>query len=271
MARKKLSEKDQQAPYAHFYHRQSAKINASVLESIRNGDHRPADALAFDNKNDLLQPAYLPIENGHCRLRDGSFFVAVRTEMPNVTGEMIDWWFDWHPHDALRYRIWFPETHFGTRFQRDQECAAGDLPYWHTTHFPVEDIGLGVEEVIIRFVPPSEFGFDVDRFEESDIETIVCGYVGSVGRRMTEHTRMCHLVRRFEGGVEMRSRFWMGAEVKFHPFIGSSVLEYLVNNKIARRMLMPSKTGLCMAFHCAQEYSNLGEILPELFNSFGPR
>ena len=28
---------------------------------------------------------------------DGSVFVAVLTEMPKVTGDMLDWWFWWHP------------------------------------------------------------------------------------------------------------------------------------------------------------------------------
>lgn len=32
---------------------------------------------------------------------------------------------------------------------------------------------------------------------------------------------------------------------------------------------MPSKTGLAMALHCAQEYNNLSEILPELYAAYG--
>ena len=36
------------------------------------------------------------MENGYCRMPDGSFFVAVRTEFPNATDKMFDWWFEWH-------------------------------------------------------------------------------------------------------------------------------------------------------------------------------
>ncbi len=41
-------------------------------------------------------------------LADGVGQVAARTPMPGVGPEMVDWWFDWHPREAIRYRIWHP-------------------------------------------------------------------------------------------------------------------------------------------------------------------
>ena len=130
-------------------------------------------------------------------------------------------------------------------------------------------MGLGNEKVIIRFVSPAEFGFDTSRFVESQVETIICGVVGSVVRRMIEHTRMCHLVRQTKDGLEMRSRFWMGGNVEFEPFFAKRLVENWVNTKFARNRLMSAQTGYFMAMHCAQEYNNLAQILPELYQIYG--
>jgi isopenicillin N synthase-like dioxygenase len=37
-------------------------------------------------------------------------YVAALTDMPNVTGEMIDWWFAWHDTDQA-YTLWHPRDH----------------------------------------------------------------------------------------------------------------------------------------------------------------
>jgi hypothetical protein len=268
VTRPELAETEKAKPYAEYYHKPPAVIPETVREDLLNRSHAPEDALPFENINDLLLPGYLSLENGHCRLPNGSFFVAVRTEFIHATSDMLNWWFDWHPQDSLRYRIWYPESHFAVRMERNQEPAPNHLPHWYTTHYPVEDIGLGKEELTIRFVPPAEFGFDTSCFHEAHIETVICGFVGSVTRNIRQHTCMCHLVRRFSGGLEMRSRFWIGNRILFPHFIGSAVVERIVNTKTVRRFLLPSKTGMAMAMHCAQEYNNLAQILPELYQAY---
>jgi hypothetical protein len=132
----------------------------------------------------------------------------------------------------------------------------------------VEDIGFGKETLSIHFVPPSEFGFDVSQFGVANIVTAVCGLVGSMDRHLKQQAYMCHLVRRFDGGFEMRSRFWIGRDIRLDPFIGSSIIEKLINNGIARTLVLSSEMGLAMALHCAQEYNNLSEMLPELYTIY---
>jgi hypothetical protein len=70
--------------------------------------------------------------------------------------------------------------------ERNQEPAPHHLLHWHTTHYPVEDIGLGKEELAIRFVPPAEFGLDTSRFHQARVETVICGFVGSVTRNIRQ-------------------------------------------------------------------------------------
>lgn len=133
----------------------------------------------------------------------------------------------------------------------------------------LENIKRGKEKLSIHFVPPAEFGFDTSRFEDAHIVTVICGFVGSVTRNIKQHTCMCHLVRRFSGGLEMRSRFWIGNHIQLHRFIGSVMVERIVNIKTIRKLLLPQETGLAMALHCAQEYNNLAHILPELYRVYG--
>jgi len=269
MTRAVLTETEKQQPYAEFYNRPSATIPESVLSEIKNRSYQRDDALLIENINDLLLPGYLPMETGYCRMANGSFFVAVRTELRNTTSEMINWWFDWHPKESLRYRIWFPESHFDITMKAGQKQTPNALPYWYTTHYPVEDIGLGRETLSIHFLPPSEFGFDSTRFDEANVETVICGVVGSVSKNIKEQARMCHLVRRISDGLEMRSRFWIGDRVLLPHFIGSKLAEKIVNTRMIKNLALPSNTGFVMAMHCAQEYNNLAQILPELYQTYG--
>ena len=48
---------------------------------------------AFDRKNDVLTDNSLQTEVGYTRLPNGDWLVAMTCPMPNVTPEMLDWWF----------------------------------------------------------------------------------------------------------------------------------------------------------------------------------
>ena len=271
--RPELNDAEKKESYAKYYNRKSAKIPARVIRDIQNGPYPKEDALLFEKINDLLNPGYLSVENGYCNMPDGSVFVAVLTEMPRVTGGMLDWWFWWHPINPLRYKVWYPETHFGTTLDVDQdEYKRRKGPYcqryWNTTNYPVEDIGIGTDTLSINFVPPSAFGFDASRFDEANVATVICGKVGSVTKKLQQHTHMCHFVRRKGTGVEMRSRFWIGHTILRAGMSEKSIINRLINKKVAKKLLLPKKVGFAMAMHCTQEYNNLAEILPELYDTY---
>jgi hypothetical protein len=271
--RPNLTEREIQEPYAEFYNRGQAKIPSMVIDDILNSPYPEKEALLFENINELLNPGYLPLETGYCKMPDGSVFVAVLTEMPDVTGDMLDWWFWWHPINPLRYKIWYPETHLGTKLDVDMEeyisrSGPYNQRYWNTANYPVEDIGVGKDTLSIRFIPPYDFGFDISRFETAGVATAICGIVGSISKKIRQHTYMCHFVRNKNNGVEMRSRFWIGHTVIRDGVSEKSIINRLINTKFARKILLPKKVGFCMAMHCAQEYNNLAKILPELYETY---
>lgn len=268
-----LTTAEKQEPYADLLYLESASIDKQVLRETENGPGNPNSAMQFNCINDLLAPGYLPMENGYVELLDGSVFVAILTPMPNVTGEMIDWWFWWHPLNSLRYKIWYPQAHFSTKLDVDQkEYINRKGPYreryWNTTNYPVEDIGTGTDTLSITFIPPEEFGFDTSRFDKGGVETVVCAKVGSVGKKLTQLAKMCHFVRKSENGVEMRSRFWIGHKIQKKGMKEDGLINTFINKPMIKKRLIPKGIGHAMAMHCAQEYSNLASILPDLFYNY---
>jgi hypothetical protein len=239
-----------------------------VRSAIAAGPIDPARALALADARRLLDPAPLAVETGWCTLADGVVYVAVRTAMPAVSGEMVDWWFDWHPRESLRYRVWHPAAHRANSLT--PPARAGAKAHWGAVHHPVEDVGVGVVHARIAFAPPSQMGMADDVLETPDVATVVCGMVGDERRRM-RHTPMFHVFLRDRsgGGVVLRSSFWLGAAVRPYGPLGA-VGERLLNNRRVRRATLPAALPRALATHCAEEYANLAELLPELYTRFGP-
>jgi hypothetical protein len=249
-----------------YLERTMAPPQAATLEAIEAGPIDTAEALALEDLDRLLEPAPLPAETGWCTLPDGCGYVAVRTEMPGVTGEMVDWWFDWHPREALRYRIWHPRAHLDNSVEPASEVGA--KAHWGTVHHPVEDVGTGVVRARIEFVAPSRIGFAGDALRDERVATIVCGYAGDDSRHV-RHTPMCHVFLADGGGVVLRSRFWLGAALRPYGPLGGFA-GALINRRAVRERTLPRGLPAALARHCAEEYANLGSLLGELYGRFGP-
>ncbi len=236
-----------------------------LLAQIDRGPIDPRDALALGDLDRLLDPAPLPRETGWCTLPDGVGYVAVRTAMPRVTGEMVDWWFDWHPRDSLRYRAWHPSAHLANSLEPPR--TPREKAHWGAVHHPVEDVGLGVVHARIEFCAPSELGFTGDALDDPRVAAIACGYAGDDRLRM-RHTPMVHVWLRDGEGTVLRSRFWLGAALSPYGPLGA-LGERVLNRPAVRRRAIPRRSPAALARHCAEEYANLGAVLPELYGRFG--
>jgi hypothetical protein len=251
-------------PLGEYLSRPLEQPPAEVLGPIERGPIDPADALQLADVQALLDPAPLACETGWCTLADGVGYVAVRTAMPSVTGEMVDWWFDWHPREPLRYRIWHPSAHIDNSLQAP--ARGGAKAHWGAVHHPVEDVGMGVVHARIAFQRPSRMGFSGDALDDEDVATIVCGYAGD-DRRRVRHTPMYHVFLHEGDGVVLRSRFWLGAALRPFGALGAPG-ERLLNNRFVRGRALPAGLPRALALHCAEEYANRGTLLPELYARF---
>jgi len=231
--------------------------------AVAAGPMRPADALGPDGLDRLLDPHPVDVETGWCTLADGVGYVAARTPMPGVTAEMIDWWFDWHPRESIRYRVWHPLAHVANRLEPPP--APREKPHWGAIHHPVEDVGVGVAHARISFMRPTQIGFSTDALDLPEVGTIVGGHVGD-DRRRSRHTLMVHVFLNEGGGVVLRSRFWFGALMRpYLPGPLAAPLVPLMNTRAARTRLLPTDLPRAVAHHCTEEYANLAELLPDLY------
>ena len=127
--------------------------------------------------------------------------------MPGVSPEMVDWWFDWHPREAIRYRIWHPPAHFENSLQAPSEPGA--KAHWGAVHHPVEDVGVGVVHARIASRTP-RLGMSPAALAGPLVGTVLAAEVGD-DRRHVRHSLMFHVFLREDDGLVLRSRFWLGA------------------------------------------------------------
>lgn len=257
-------------PYEHYFDG-SLRLRADALQAIRH-PMDPADALDPADVNELLDPGYHSVENGFCELADGSAYVASRVVFPGTTGEMYRWWFWWHSVEPARYTLWYPYNHVAVRPVDRDALTRPDLTheerYVGSTHHVDEYIGSKLVQVAIRFVDPAELGLDTSRFEAAGIVGQACARV-SFRRFPLEMVTMVHLARRIDDGIEQRSRYWIGHDVKLR--IGSrslSIDKWGVTRRMKRRL-----GGLRVAYeqllHDQIEFTHLSAFLPDLWHEFG--
>jgi hypothetical protein len=255
-----LSEEDKKKSYAKYFDRPMEPIPAEKLAVLQAGSIDPALALQIEDRNKLFDPGYLENEVGYTVLPNGTGYLANLTVMPDVTTEMFDWWFAWHPLDDLRYVIWDPEDHFYARTDNRAHNLNANLSLkergYGVKHAVLEDIGAGPDELIIEFESPGFYGFDESKIGTKYCSSIVCGNghspnpgPGSVAAFMT------HFVRELEQGIELRSRFW----------IGYQIIDKKAVSVLPPGVSVPIEAPMGLFAHNITEFTNLSTLLPLVY------
>lgn len=232
----------------------------------------PAKAIGPEQVNDLLNPGYLDVEIGWCNLPNGAGFIANKILYPDVTADMIDWWFAWHPLEDLRYRIWYPPQHAGIMLSPESRKRILDenVPMreknWGAVHYVTENCDNIMENICIHFLSPQDFGFDMSRFKEPNIATFAGGYGWAVAtdkkdEDITAPALMCHTFRNTPDGLEHRTRFWMGYRLSY----GKPEL------CLPPGVSVPVKAVQGLARHNVKEFTRFKYFLPRIYKEFGGR
>ncbi len=261
--RKKLTIEEEKKVYSKYFYEKIAEPNKELLEILKKGPIDFSYALMPENINNLLDPGYSEVETGYCNLSNGAGYVAVNNKFEGVTLDMINWWFAWHGLEDLRYMLWFRKGHYGIDISEEDRKIILDSKtpmlekFQGRTHYVVEDTGNGPEDIQISFLSAEQLGFDMEKFNNGKF-TVVGGNGLSQARSGGPKVPavMMHLFREVEGGVESRSRFWMGYNI--------------IDNKpcmlLPEGVKVPIEAAMGLAFHNVEEYSNLASILPKLYN-----
>lgn len=208
----------------------------------------------FEEKNKILSDTKLQTEVGYTKMEDGTYLVSMICPMPEITADMIEWWFWWHAQDSLRYQVWYPDEHVNIRYHKKDKAYFEQPtmpPFAPNTHYPTERIGGMKMPLRIDFVTPEEFGFSRREMQDNNIPRIVCGHVGAFNN-LIKHTEMAHIFKQTEKGLFLISRFWLGKTMK---------------NPLLKKLVITEDMAKGMAEHCCIEYRNLCEILPALYNA----
>ncbi len=250
-----LTEQEKKKSYAKYFDMPYPEVPSDILEQMKE-PMDPALALHINDRNDLLNPGYLPREVGYCQMPDGSGYIASLTRMPGVTLEMIEWWFAWHGLESLRYKIWDPNDHYLARVSPAHQKRRLDSSLswrernWNTSDFVLENVGEGTSPLRISFRSPESFGFDMERFHSQPV-TAICAHSGPPDWDIPR-TTFIHFAREVEGGIELRTRFWLG---------------WMIVNKKAVRTDFDVDFNRVkgLSRHSPQEYYRLAAMLPDLY------
>lgn len=257
-----VSNEDRKKSYFKYYEAPVQDGSREKYDMINETPNSNSTALKIENRNDLFLPGRLPGEFGWWQFEDGTALIANETFMPNVTAEMFDWWFAWHPIDRLRYACWDSEDHYDVYLDDPKKALDMSLSdkerHWGSVHNIWEDIGTGKADLLkIYFKKPSDLGYDESKIGTEYCNALVCAnclILGS-GNLPDLPVVMTHFLRPTEGGAILRSRFWFGWSIEN----GKAV------KGIPDGMAIPKEGPYNLLHHNVKEFSNLAHILPKIY------
>lgn len=252
---------DRKKSYFKYYEKEIYIGPVEKYALITEAPYDNATALHIQDRNDLFHPGELPCEFGWWLLEDGTAMIANKTFFPDVTGEMFDWWFAWHPIDRLRYAIWDSEDHADVQLAdagraRDLSLTMQER-HWGSVHRVWEDIGLGLDLLEIRFRKPSEMGYDMSQIGTDACNALICANCSILGHDNIPDVPvvMTHFLRPVEGGSELRTRFWFGWQI----------IDGVPVKCIPDGVKVPAAAPVALLNHNIKEFSNLAELLPKVY------
>ncbi len=264
MSNKKVpvSMKDKEKSYYKYY-KEDMYIGEEEKYKKITSDPLDCDlALHIDNRNDLFNQGDLPGEFGWWLMNDGTATIANQTFMPNVTGEMFDWWFAWHPIDRLRYACWDNEDHYDVYLKDPERALDMSLSirerHWGSVHNIWEDIGAGSIDLLeISFKNPKDLGYDTSKVDTEMCNALICANVKILGDENIPDIPvvMTHFLRPEQGGSTLRSRFWFGWQI-----IDGKAVKCIPDS-----VKIPKEGPIALLNHNVKEFSNLARILPKIY------
>ncbi len=256
-------------PYAKYWRPEMRGLQPQVSKAVIHGPEAGDLGFPLSEVDRMMEPGYLPLENGYTQMESGDTLVAVLTEMPGVTGDMIEWWLGWHTQEHQRYKLWDPRAHManGTKEMAGDDPNVTDRQKYMTTHYVTEYIGDQLEDIYINFVEPSTL-FKTSDLNANGVQVMACAWV-SLQRAPVIIGRIVHQLRDSPdgGGAELRSRFWLKPEA----LNGNALANRFLGSQWFRNRIVAGNLGHNMLVHCGMEMNQLAGFLPDLYRDYHPR
>lgn len=270
---------DKAKPYSKYFLEHSLPIQSHAKDALIAGPVASEYGIRLSEAVDVMsRPGYLPMENGYTVNSDGHIVVSILTKMPNVIGEMWDWWFGWHSSETARYKLWHPDAHVYSGLGEDRSQILGitdKQKYINNVSFVDEYLGSNFSPLTVRFVDPHSVGFAPTR----PGSTVIVAR-GGLSSLPVAFAWLIHQVRETPDGSEMRSRFIVNCidvlKLPTHSIsttAGKLLVQPVVNELAntflsSREFVKLREFGPDMLFHCATEMNHLASFLPQLYYEF---
>lgn len=245
--------------YYKYYEMDIAGLTPAQSAFVAGCKHSKQESLPIDERNKVLTDL-LPEKAGFFPLKGGGALVAGNIDMPNVTSDMLYWWFAWHGLDPLRYSIWDPEDHFDVQINDKGRARSLDpqIPMeqktWGATHTVLESIGGPPDEIVIMFQNPADMGMDTKLIGTPNCRFIVIANA-LLGKQKIPVVMLETASDRPEGGFTFHARFWIG----YHIIDGKA------KRLIPFFIKPPAKVLQGLVGHNIKEFTHLGKILPSVY------
>lgn len=251
--------------YYKYYLEEFHDVSQELKDRIRASVFKKGAGLEVQDRRRMDEEAAFPKEPGYYALSGGGCVSVANVKTPDMTGEMLGWWADWHGINPLRYAIWDPQDHYGLTVIKNRDRLLNpDIPNGEKNITTVHDVwesmdGGAPSNIEMHFYDPyKDFGMDESkRGTDRDMYTVaVQGYInGKVPAFAME--RLC----KGEDGInEMRCRFWVGYE--FQP--DTKTIKY----KLPFFIKPPKDIVHNLIIHNYCEFSRLNQVLPGLYEEF---
>lgn len=110
-------------------------------------------------------------------------------------------------------------------------------------------------------------GLDTSRFDEAGIVAHACAMVRT-SRPRARVVTMLHLARRTDDGFELRSRYWIGDDVRLEVAGGSVPLSPLLDRTNLRHHVAGAEVGYEQLLHDQIEFTHLSTFLARIHAEF---
>ena len=211
-------------------------------------------------------------DHGYALLDGPTAYAQSRVVIPNVNTANFEWWFTWHPMEKERYMLWFPHAHVDNSVADPTRLANTSLSFgerlYNNPNAVDEYIGPTSLKIIIHFAPPTSLGLDEGALRRTRFTTSASGTICVADAPDTTFMFMLHLARDTPAGMELLSRYWIGAHPEFVRFPGGRDTAALLA-KMGMDADAMERLAYEMAVHDMTEFAHLGRILPDVFASFG--
>lgn len=221
----------------------------------------------------VADPGQYP-DSGYAVLDGPTAYVQKRMLMPNVTTEMFRWWFTWFQLEKERFTLWFPQAHIVNRPEDPARLADTSLSFeerlYGNPNYVEEYIGAFKLPVYIHFTHPEELGVDPEALKRNGLTTSASGTLRIATSPDVTAGLMLHLARDTDAGLELFSRYWIGAHPELQRFKGADGIGPLL-----KQMHLDEEGAKVLAYelavHDMSEFNHLARILPTLYARFGGR